>query len=242
MYPCRNYSHMFASLRRWLQGSGDDLAGQFRAKTFESLPYRHFGASDKSLPLVVFLHGAGGAGTDNRRQLERGNGFALSRLADSGFPCQIIAPQCPANEAWWSATDSPSRSAALLVRLLNQIAADRNQVYLLGVSMGGHGVWDLGWRYPQLWAALVPICGAIPVQRTPLLANTPIWCFHGAEDRDVPVEGSRRAVQSLQAAGAPVRYTEMAGVGHSCTREVFSRDDLLPWLFQQSREPKSSSG
>ena len=75
-----------------------------------------------------------------------------------------------------------------------------------------------------------------PHHRAALLQNTPIWCFHGGEDRDVPVEGSRRAVQMLLEGGRPVRYTEMPGVGHNCAREVFGRDDLLPWLFEQSRK------
>lgn len=228
---------MFSNLKRWFLNTSGGLAGQFSEQIFETLPYRHFGASQTSSPLVVFLHGAGGAGSDNRSQLERGNGFALSRLVDfARSPCQIVAPQCPANESWWSATDSPSRAAALLVRLIEQLSVDRDRIYLLGVSMGGHGVWDLGWRYPNLWAALVPICGAIPHHRAARLQNTPIWCFHGGEDRDVPVEGSRRAVQMLLEAGRSVRYTEMPGVGHNCTREVFGRDDLLPWLFEQSRK------
>ncbi len=125
--------------------------------------------------------------------------------------------------------------------------------------MGGHGVWDLGWRLSTtVGKALVTVLNRnerfLSSERFSLtgpIEDFQLVVFSGAEQkrpRRSKVEGSRRRAATsrawLEAAGCgPVRYTEMAGVGHSCTRDVFSRDDLLPWLFQQvSRTKKSSWG
>ena len=233
------------ALWSWLFGRqvarADSLEQRLRPGRFRNLNYR-LGSCHPPVapaPLVVYLHGAGGAGEDNRSQLQRGNGFALSRLLEYE-PCYVLAPQCPRTSAWWSASESPSPQGMALLALIDELSSrlpiDPARVYLLGPSMGGHGVWDLGWREPSRWAALVPICGAAPPGRLEALASTPIWCFHGELDNEVPVECSRRAVQTLRRLRAPIRYTELAGIGHSCTREVVERDDLLAWVFQQRRD------
>ena len=35
---------------------------------------------------------------------------------------------------------------------------DEDRVYLTGLSMGGGGTWHLGLRYPDLFAAIAPVC------------------------------------------------------------------------------------
>lgn len=205
---------------------------------FRELPYRLIrpsGGGGDGVPLIVYLHGAGGAGVDNEAQLERGNGYAVNRLAESGTQALVVAPQCPRGQAWWSPEEQPSRYGQLMVDLVTHLLSsepvDASRVALVGVSMGGHGVWDLGWRFPQMWAGLMPVCGAVPRNRLGTLVTVPIWCFHGELDQEVPVEGSRQAINALRSLGAQPRYTELPGVGHSCTREVFCNDQVPLWLI-----------
>ena len=68
-----------------------DAAGlddQFEARTHKSdwvMPYRLFRPKASGpLPLVVFLHGSGGQGTDNVRQMGLGNIFRHARLGAAG--------------------------------------------------------------------------------------------------------------------------------------------------------------
>lgn len=229
---------LFSWFRRRDAAPTNTLERRMEAARHGPLPYRlSKPAKEGPHPLIVYLHGAGGAGDDNRVQLQRGNGLALTRLLDSPEPCNLLAPQCPRHAAWWSSTDRPAPHAERLMDLLDALAPsiETSRVYLIGPSMGGHGVWDLGWRFPERWAALVPICGAAPLSRIPALVATPVWAFHGADDTEVPVSLSRQAVQALRDAGAPVRYTELFGVGHSCTEKVFEHD-ILAWLLQQRRQ------
>ena len=63
----------------------DGLEKRFEAHTHKSdwvMPYRLFRpAATGKLPLVVYLHGSGGLGDDNEKQLGLGNIFGTARLA-----------------------------------------------------------------------------------------------------------------------------------------------------------------
>ncbi len=38
-------------------------------------------------------------------------------------------------------------------------SVDEDRISLCGFSMGGVGTFKLGLRYPDIWAACVPVCG-----------------------------------------------------------------------------------
>ena len=65
---------------------------------------------------------------------------------------------------------------------------------LAGLSMGGYGTWDALQRYPDRFAAAVPICGGGDVKQAKKIAQIPIWAFHGGKDTVVPVEESEQLV------------------------------------------------
>lgn len=224
-----------------------------------ALPYRLLGPSAQPpggkgrLPLVLFLHGAGERGDDNAAQLENGAARLLgSPLARRDFPCHFVLPQCPKGSRWvevdWSSRQHSLPAAPsvplgltleLLAALFSELPVDRDRVYLVGLSMGGYGAWDLLSRAPETFAAAVIVCGGGDEAQAARLAGVPIWAFHGAEDKVVPVERSRRMIAALRGAAAgtdpPPRYTEYAGVGHDAWTTAFREPELLPWLFSQRR-------
>ncbi len=101
--------------------------------------------------------------------------------------------------------------------------------------MGGHGVWDVISRQPDLFAAAVPICSAGDTRKAPLLIHLPIWCFHGDADPLVPVQHAREMIAAIKRAGGSPKYTEYPGVGHNSYVNAFKEPELLPWLFSQKR-------
>ena len=229
-----------------------DAAGQ-------KLPYRILLpepiAPGMSYPLVVVLHGAGERGTDNLLPLGNGVAAMLTR-SRGGFPCVAVVPQCPPGLRWvevdWSAAHHPLPSIPSLplhavLALVDALAdpqgsltpaaglVDPARLYLMGLSMGGYGVWDAVSRQPQRFAAAVPICGGAAEDQAASLcaAGLPIWAFHGARDPVVPVERSRRIVSALRGCRSPVRYTEYPEVGHDAWTWALQEPELLPWLFSQ---------
>ncbi len=102
-------------------------------------------------------------------------------------------------------------------------------------AAAGFGVWDLLSRWPDRFAAAVPICGGADDNAVVAARAVPVWAFHGTRDLIVRVERSRRAVAALQTAGGNPRYTEYPDVGHDAWTYAFAEPGLLPWLFSHHR-------
>jgi predicted peptidase len=232
-------------------------------KNGHSLPYRLLYPlnldSTKKYPLVVFLHGAYEKGTDNQLQLNIGGRYFLRPENRSQYPAFVLFPQCPADDSWAyfeTTLDSttglakswyfpfrkePTQVSGLLKNLLDSLvqepAIDPGRVYLGGLSQGGMGVFDLVARYPNLFAAAFPVCGAGKVATAKLFAKqVPLWIFHGDKDDIVPPRFSRDFYKQLQRLGASIRYSEYPGVYHNSWVNAFAEPDLLSWLFIQRRQ------
>ncbi len=246
------------------------------------IPYRlcppDFYDPNKKYPLVLALHGAGERGTDNEIHIE------VHRMATSwadsanqkNYPCFVLAPQCPANERWvdsdwsvghYSIAETPISNELLTVNdlidsLIQEFSIDTNRLYITGLSMGGYGTWDYICRYPDKFAAAIPMSGGGDSTYAAKIAHIPIWDFHGEKDTTVPPEGSTDMIAALERAGrhpvythchdgdctgmtdeeinsairggASLLYTEWKGKGHVMWAESYDLPQLFPWVFSQN--------
>ena len=187
--------------------------------------------SKKEFPLIVFLHGAGERGTDLSKVATHGPLQYIK--AGSEINAVILAPQCPEDVYW-----QPHEIAALVKKVIKENRIDSNRVYLTGLSMGGYGVWATGGEYPELFAALAPVCGAIyrPIYRNiSHIKDMPIWVFHGALDDVVLPENSNNMVNALKAAGSDVKYTIYPFANHDSWTETYSNPEFYDWLLSQKK-------
>ncbi|RUT79121.1 prolyl oligopeptidase family serine peptidase [Ancylomarina longa] len=224
---------------------------KFTGKDGTALNYRLLSPdynTTRKFPLIVFLHGSGERGSDNEAQLKWGVLNFATDEALSLHPAFVIAPQCPKEEQWanYYQNDStgvflmkstPSKSMNLLVDLIHQFvrthAVDRNRIYITGLSMGGYGTYDAIERYPNLFAAAVPVCGAGDSSKAESIAHIPIWIFHGAEDPAVNCLYSLDMLNALVKAGAHPGFTQYPEVGHFSWLEAYSDKQMMTWLFRQ---------
>ncbi|MFM7108024.1 MAG: dienelactone hydrolase family protein [Planctomycetaceae bacterium] len=200
-------------------------------------------------PVVLFLHGAGERGSDNRAQLKYLPAWLAEPALRERHPCLLVAPQCRVDHTWvevaWDDPRSTPQAAAPTTDLAAAIAAldaviaaepaDPDRVLLTGLSMGGYGTWDLAARMPERFAAIAPICGGGDEATAPRFAKLPTWAFHGADDRVVPPGRSRSMIEALRAAGGTPRYSELEGVGHDSWTPAYRDPAVLDWLFAQRR-------
>ncbi|MDA1038683.1 MAG: alpha/beta fold hydrolase [Planctomycetota bacterium] len=203
----------------------------------------------KTYPLLLFLHGAGERGSDNLAQIKYLPTWLAEPELRDRYPCFVVAPQCRADHRWapfdWSDKKSsplaiePTGDLAAAVAAVDAVVAaepiDPDRIYLTGLSMGGYGAWELAARTPHRFAAVAPICGGGDEAQAAKLVGLPIWCFHGGDDKVVPVERSRSMVAAVKAAGGMPKYTELPGVGHDSWTPAYRNSDLLDWLFRQRR-------
>ena len=225
-----------------------------------TMPYRLFIPDgydpDKTYPLVLFLHGAGERGTNNNIQIEGSRGAKLWAEDENqaSHPCFVIAPQCPADKQWvntnWSngsySIDKVPMSTELkmvkdiIETLMVNYKIDANQLYITGLSMGGYGTWDFTERYPDMFRAAIPICGAGDPTKADLIKDVNIWCFHSSDDGTVPVSGTRNMVNALNAVDGNIEYTEYTGWGHGSWVPAYDNPDLVNWLFTDSLNQNNS--
>jgi len=217
------------------------------------MPYRLFRpeASGK-LPLVVYLSGSAGLGTDNLRQLGFGNTFGtrvwLLPENQKRFPCYVVAPQTDRGWVKYDVSngidfaklipglgDGARLAFEIIDRLCQEFPIDRSRIYVTGQSMGGSGTWHMTAHRPKFFAAAVPVCGADTAEDPVQSMGTPVWNFHGAADQNVPVELSRHRIAALRKAGGQPIYTEYAGVEHNVWEWAYTEPELPKWLFSQRR-------
>ena len=65
--------------------------------------------------------------------------------------------------------------------------------------------------------------------------KVPIWVFHGAEDKVVPVSQSQVMVEALKEVRSGVKYTEFAGAGHGVADRVYDDEKVHEWIFEQGQ-------
>lgn len=190
--------------------------------------------ASKPYPLVLFLHGAGETGTDGSQQATVGLGPAVQKR-EKTFPFLTIFPQSQLR-TWQADTPDAKRALAILDEVEHEYRVDPARVYLTGLSMGGFGTWSLAAKYPDRWAAIVPVCGGGNPESAAKIKGLPCWCFHGRDDEIVPVEYSRTMVKALWLAGGHPNYTEYPGVEHNSWDRAYATPELDDWLLQHRRK------
>ena len=228
----------------YVTASGDSLSYRLLCPEVEQ--------KGEKYPLVLFLHGAGERGSDNEKQLFHGSQMWLNPVNRENYPAFVLFPQCP-ESGYWAYNERPSSFEpdqmpydlpisnvfTILKELLDTYLAmpqvDKKRIYIIGLSMGAMGTYDMAIRYPEVFAAAIPICGTVNATRLKAAKEVKFRIFHGDADSVVPVSGSRQAYKALKAAGADVKYTEFPGVTHGSWNPAFTQPDFMSWLFSQKK-------
>jgi predicted peptidase len=189
---------------------------------------------EKKWPLLLFLHGLGESGNNELEKVKIHGppGFVESR---TDFPFVLVSPQLPpppgamkdVPEAW-----KPEPLIRLLDHVTRHLNIDTTRVYVTGLSMGGYGTWRLVAKYPERFAAAVPICGGgEPKAMACGLRRVPIWAFHGALDPTVPLSESQTMVRAVRRAGGNVRFTVYPDVPHNSWKPTYDNPAVYEWLL-----------
>ncbi len=222
-------------------------AKQFISEAGDTLNYRIFMPektdSTGMHPLVLFLHGAGERGSDNKAQLTWGVWRFVEDSVQQEHPSIVVAPQAPQEQYWgrldWRESlkmpEEPAKPMQLALQLVEKLKqefkVDSSRLYITGLSMGGFGTWDVVSRYPDMFAAAAPVCGGGDVTKAHLLADLPIWNFHGTLDDVVPPRLSRDMIEAIRYAGGKPGYSEYPDTGHDSWIKAYNEPSLVDWLF-----------
>lgn len=174
-----------------------------------------------------------------------GHEFLVARNRPStdsrAFPGFFVFPQVPYNGSWSSSYDDTiskyNRQVIELIEiLLKKYKVDPNRIYVMGLSNGAHGVWDLINRRPDLFAATIVFSGVGDSNlMAKQLAHFPIWIFQGGQDDNPTPAATNKMVNALKAQGGTPRMTVYDTLGHNVWDKAFKEPDFFKWLLSNSK-------
>ena len=127
----------------------------------------------------------------------------------------------------------------IMDELIENYNIDVNRQYITGLSMGGYGTWDFIYRYPERFAAAVPICGGADFTQVERIRDVNIWTFHGTADTVVSFTGAKNLYDALEALNVPnIKVTFYEGVDHGSWFPAYQEPELLDFIFSKKLTPK----
>jgi predicted peptidase len=182
-------------------------------------------------PLIVFLHGSGEKGTDTEKLKANG---PLKYVKNHAIDAYILAPQCRQNEFW-----NEESVYQLVQKIVSENNIDANRIYLTGLSLGGFGTLKLGMAHPEMFAALVPVCGFFDRndrEKICNIKNVPTRIYHGLLDDVVSPDYAAELYKRLRACHAKAELTIFESANHNSWDQVYDNPEIYDWMLSQSKK------
>lgn len=246
-----------------------DLINKFEARIYTNkkfrlpLLYRLYIPENynelQKYPIILYLHDGGPRGDDNKSQISSIVEWLINPPVQSTQNCFIMIPQCPKKSQWlntkfkktpflnYNQDEIPESDTMKMIileinNLMDEFNIDENRIYVTGYSMGGSGTWDIITRYPDFFAAAVPVTGVSDPSKAKLVAHMPIWAFHGQMDTISLVENTRNMVTALKKYGSNCKFTELKDVSHDSWHAAYNNTEVITWLFDQKKNRNIKQG
>jgi len=159
-------------------------------------------SEERKWPMIMFLQGGDASASLNPNTVKDGGPahYLLKKQTNLPDSFVIINPHMRTGtmeqRQWFQNADG-------LVQIINQAIeqnnVDPNRIYLTGQSRGGHGTWEVAKRFPEKFAAIVPIAGAITCKSNcEKITGLPMWIIHNNGDPVVDYEYPQATVNYLE--------------------------------------------
>ncbi len=212
----------------------------------------------KDLPFIIIapqLHMFGRDGPDGPDYIRNRTTAGIPKRLDKGVPphhadmpaLQMVGPMrgaVPADvpesdefltETGWRKTDPDV--IHILDSVLQNFRADKDRVYLSGASMGAFGTWYYASKYPEKFAALLPVVGYPSMKQAEAVAKAgiPVWVFSGGRDPAVETKYFFAGMNRMNELGAVMRFTTEQDMFHDVWNRVYAGEDVYNWLLQHKK-------
>lgn len=187
----------------------------------------------ENMPVLVFLHGIGERG-NNLADIEK---YALPKYMNKfDIPYIVIAPQCHENNFW----DYHLRDVEKVLEIeYKKFRFDKNNIFILGSSMGAYGAWNYLLQRPNLFKGIISVAGGImlPIDQVLLpIKEKAILIYHGDNDNVINLSQSITAYNKLKDIGATnIELRIVKGDNHYLTSHAFKDEYLYEWLKKNTK-------
>lgn len=189
--------------------------------------------ADEKLPLVIYLHGAGGLGVST--ELMKCFDFPTVMESRPELKCISVMPHCH-GRVWYELFDV---LLEFIEAMIDRDDVDKDRVYMLGDSLGGYTTWQVAMTRPEWFAGIVPICGGGMYWSAPSLKNMGVWAHHGALDTTVFPQDSINMVNAINNSGGHAKLSIYENYGHDSWVPALRSDEVWEWLFSCKRHKEN---
>lgn len=202
------------------------------------VPYNYTPGSKP--PLLLYLNGARENGTDGYWAIENNFGQHIWEMKRE-FPFVCAIPQCALDEDY--SDDQLEIALDFADHVAQKYGTDPDRYSITGVCQGGGGVWNAINKYPERFAAAVPLCGSFDIDPDKLVASgLPIWAIYNSGDKNPwVVEPNREMRHALLEAGGSPLSIEYPAAGHDCWDRAYRSIGMWNWLESQHRTAKADN-
>ena len=203
-----------------------------------------YNTNTNKYPIVISLHGIGEKG-NSLTDVTKVTNVSLAKYVKQGtkYPFLIISPQLKTTMGRWTGN--------YVMEVVNYVKTylrvDPNRIYLTGLSLGGGGVWSVSTSYPDVFAAIVPICSGYNITSAACklaASNVPVWAFHGDADATVGESvtiSMVNAINNCTPKPSPLaKMTIFPGLGHMIWDRVYKDTEAINWMLGFKKGTTSS--
>lgn len=219
--------------------------GMFDGTHFNYRLYRPRTVPTKAA-LIVWLHGAGEAGTNNSSQLRHIQETIFSASNSKSVDFFILAVQCPNNLPGWTTKDGERDGDMLSVlrhiiqKTVAEHSIDENRILLVGICSGASACWEACSRFPNVFAAASTMnSSAIEIPRLQDANKLSVWAFQSLNDSSTSTPLVRALIQDLRSRGWDATFTGFDTSSHDSWTPAFADCGALEWLLHQRLGQKS---
>lgn len=228
------------------------------------LPYRLFIPETlkqhNKIPLVLFLHGSGQRGSDNRQILgvTKAEGAMVWAYPENQkkYPCVVLVPQIDKHQLWRDkdVIDALIKLVEYLQKTYPNI--DKDRIYGTGLSIGAEGLANIAIAKPDFFASLLlvaggpnnPVGGGPAVEETVIpnvakFANIPMWEMQAFDDNIRSIKLTTSMINAYRDLGFSPKFTvylpgetgKVATSAHSSWLLAYKDERIFHWLFNQNK-------
>ncbi|MBE7178198.1 MAG: T9SS type A sorting domain-containing protein [Mucilaginibacter polytrichastri] len=213
-------------------------------------------------PTIIFFHGIGEMGNGTTDLYKVANNGLPNLIKNNKFPKSftvngktykfiVICPQLNGAIPWQNWMDM---EAQFIKHCKANYRIDNSRFYITGLSQGGGIAWQFCGTSKQNsdnFAALAPVCGAMDADwgypENIASSKLPVWAFHGADDKTVPLSKSQAWITKInKAAGYDLsKLTVYPNTTHNAWGKAYdlnfnqsngySNENIYTWMLGRQR-------
>lgn len=194
--------------------------------------YRPTESKEEALPLIIYLHGSDGRGSNLDRLLQI---EGIPYYINKGYiypNAIVIAPQCPSGTNWGKLSNDVM---TMIAQVIEEENVDTSRISLTGASLGGMGTFSIAINNPTFFSAIVPVCGSVNAANCSVLNDVAVKIFHGTNDYGMGFS-VKTAAQVINDNNGNCELIMLQGEGHEIRHVYIDEEyDLINWMISQQR-------